>query len=126
MSSTLGPDAWHARLISEGRLEVQLCASCARRVFPPRTLCPHCGGGELAFRPVSGLGTVYSTTVVRQRDAEGGPYNLALVDLDEGVRLMSRIEGLLPQDVRIGLRVRARIAATDAATGSPLVVFDPA
>lgn len=122
----MGPDAEYARLLAAGRFEVQCCGACARYVFPPRTLCPHCGSGELAFGPVSGLATVYSTTVVRRRDAEGGPYNLALVDLDEGVRLMSRVEGVAPQEVRIGARVRSRIAPADAGTDTPpLVVFDP-
>lgn len=52
------------------------------------------------------LGTVYATTVVRRRGEE--PYNLVLVDFDDGTRRMSRVEGPAPEDVRIGMRVRAR------------------
>ena len=55
----------------------------------------------------AGAGVVYATTVVHRRDEE--PYNVCLVDLDEGVRAMGRVEGVAPADVAIGLRVQARI-----------------
>ena len=55
----------------------------------------------------AGAGVVYATTVVHRPDEE--PYNVCLVDLDEGVRAMGRVDGLAPQDVTIGLRVQARI-----------------
>ena len=51
-------------------------------------------------------GVIYATTVVHRPDEE--PYNVCLVDLDEGARVMGRVEGLAPQDVTIGLRVQAR------------------
>ena len=60
------------------------------------------------------------TTVRRKADA-GGDYNVSLIDLDEGVRLMSRVT-CAPHDVRIGQRVRVRVQVTD---GAGLVVFDP-
>jgi len=62
-------------------------------------------------------GTVYATTVVRRRGED--PLNVVLVDLDEGGRVMSRVEGLAPQDVTIGLRVVA-------VEGSDPQVFAPA
>jgi uncharacterized OB-fold protein len=62
-------------------------------------------------------GVVYATTVVRPRGEE--PYNVCLVDLDDGVRVMGRVEGLAPQDVTIGLRVQGR-AGEDG-----VVVYDP-
>ena len=65
----------------------------------------------------SGLATVYAITVNRTRE---GSYNLALVDLDEGPRMMTRIDGV--ETVPIGARVRARIIEQD---GAPLVVFVP-
>ena len=52
-------------------------------------------------------GVVYATTVVHRRGEE--PYNVCLVDLDDGVRVMGRVEGLAPQDVTIGLRVQGRV-----------------
>jgi hypothetical protein len=68
-----------------------------RPVFRPRV-------GYDTWRVSAGLGTVYSTTVVRSRDAEA--YNVVLVDLDEGFRMMSRVVGVAPEDVVIGARVR--------------------
>ena len=65
-----------------------------------------------------GLGTVHSITVNRSRD---GAYNVALIDLAEGPRMMSRIEGV--ETLPIGAQVRARIAT---AAEEPVVVFDPA
>jgi uncharacterized OB-fold protein len=64
---------------------------------------------------------VYATSVMRQR-APTPSYNVALIDLDEGVRMMSRVEGVAPDAVRIGMRVKARIAREG---DTPLVVFDP-
>jgi uncharacterized OB-fold protein len=55
----------------------------------------------------AGAGVVHATTVVHRPDED--PYNVCLVDLDEGVRAMGRVEGLAPQDVTIGLRVQAQI-----------------
>jgi uncharacterized OB-fold protein len=63
-------------------------------------------------------GVVYATTVVRPRGED--PYNVCLVDLEDGERVMGRVEGLEPQDVTIGLPVRAR-AGEDG-----VVVYDPA
>jgi len=51
-------------------------------------------------------GVIYATTVVHRPDED--PYNVCLVDLDEGARVMGRVEGMAPQDVTIGLRVQAR------------------
>jgi uncharacterized OB-fold protein len=62
-------------------------------------------------------GVVYATTVVRPRGEE--PYNVCLVDLDDGGRVMGRVEGLAPEDVTIGLRVHGR-AGEDG-----VVVYDP-
>jgi uncharacterized OB-fold protein len=124
MSQDVGPDETWSALLAEGRFCAQRCTACDRAVFPPRVLCPNCGDRRLEFQLLSGLGSVYSTTVVRARSADGGPYNLALIDLDEGVRIMSRVEGLDPGDVEIGMRVRARIHR-DSGNGDPLVVFDP-
>lgn len=55
----------------------------------------------------AGAGVVYATTVVHRPDEER--YNVCLVDLDEGVRAMGRVEGVAPADVEIGLRVQARL-----------------
>jgi uncharacterized OB-fold protein len=72
----------------------------------------------------SGTGTVYSTTVMRRKAEAGGDYNVALIDLQEGPRLMSRVEGVAPQDVKIGMAVTARIAS--GGDEGHFIVFDPA
>lgn len=118
-----GPDQAYADFLAGGRLCLQRCRACARHVFYPRVLCPHCGANELDWVEASGNGIVYATTVIRRRPEQGPPYNLCLVDLEEGVRLTSRVEGLAPEDIAIGMAVRARISEQD---GAPLVVFDPA
>jgi uncharacterized OB-fold protein len=89
-------------------------------VFPPRVCAPGTGG-PLSWRISAGLGTVYSTTVVYPR--EGAPYNVALVDLDEGFRMMSRVEDVAPEAVAIGLRVKVRMANEEDAVRP---VFAPA
>jgi uncharacterized OB-fold protein len=70
-----------------------------RPVFYPRL-------GELEWRVSAGRGTVYATTTVRRRGEE--PHDVSLVDLDEGFRMMSRVVGVAPEDVRIGMRVAVR------------------
>lgn len=101
-----------------GRLAYQVDAG-GRAVFHPRVAAP--GTGEpLAWRISAGLGTVYSTTVVHSR--EGGNYNVALIDLDEGFRMMSRVEGIDPEAVAIGLRVSARMVDFEDGVMRPVFV----
>ena len=90
-----------------------------RPFFHPRVVAP--GGGEPEWRESAGRGTVYATTTVRRRGEE--PYDISLVELDEGFRLMSRVEGVAPEDVRIGMRVRVRFDPREDA--APVPVFVP-
>jgi uncharacterized OB-fold protein len=117
-----GPDEVFRRNLAEGRFVIQLCGACRTHVFYPRSLCPHCGSAGLSTVPASGRGRVYSTSVNRRRPEAGGPINIALIDLEEGPRLMSRVEGVAPDQVCMGMAVIARIR-TDA--GEPLLVFAP-
>ena len=119
MSPPSGPEKQYFDRLAAGRFEIQQCAACRRHVFYPRVLCPHCGAGQLDWVAASGRGTVYSTTVVRRKSADGGDYNVCLVDLAEGPRMMSRVAGIPPADVKIGMAVKARIA-------EGLVEFTPA
>ncbi len=117
-----GVDAQYRQALDQGRFLLQHCGACARAVFYPRMLCPHCGADRLSWTTPDGRGTVYATTVVRRKPEAGGDYNVALIDLAEGVRLMSRVEGIAPDAVRIGMAVRAQVAVT---AGRGLVVFVP-
>jgi uncharacterized protein len=90
--------------LQRGELAYQFSPDAGRAVFYPRVLCPFTGSQKLEWRVSKGLGTVYATTVVHP--AEGKPYNVALIDCDEGFRLMSRVEDIAPDKVSIGQRVR--------------------
>jgi len=101
------PLAIYQAHLDKGELAYQWSPSAGKAVFYPRLLCPHTGSTHLEWRRSAGLGTVYATTVTHP--PQGDPYNVALVDCDEGFRLMSRVEGIAPEAVRIGMRVRFRV-----------------
>lgn len=95
--------------LRSGVFLIQRCRGCSAHIFYPRVLCPHCSSPDLGWVEPMGLGTVYSTTVVRRPADKGGSYNVALVDLAEGVRLMTRVEAVSPEAVKIGMRVRVSV-----------------
>ena len=108
---------WQAA--KEGRLVMQQCRSCSKYVWCPRPACTECGRDELDWRELSGRGTVYSFTIIRQiagrvaRAFENDiPYVIAWVDLEEGPRYYTNIVECPVDDVEIGMEVE--------------VVFDPA
>jgi uncharacterized OB-fold protein len=101
------PLAVYQAYLDKGELAYQWSPEAGRAVFYPRVLCPFTGSDRLEWRLSAGLGTVYATTVTHPR--EGAPYNVALIDLDEGFRIMSRVEDLPPEAVKIGMRVRFRV-----------------
>ncbi|WP_082621802.1 Zn-ribbon domain-containing OB-fold protein [Bordetella sp. N] len=104
-----GVERQYATHLAQGRFMIQQCAACARHVFPPRELCPHCDEDQLAWVAPSGQGTVYSTTTVARKAEAGGDYNVALIDLAEGVRLMTCVAGMDPATVCIGMAVRTQV-----------------
>ncbi len=93
--------------LARGELAYQHSIDADRAVFYPRVVCPFTGSSRLEWRVSKGLGTVHAVTVVHP--AEGKPYNVVLVDCDEGFRLMSRVEDIAPEAVTIGMRVRCRV-----------------
>lgn len=91
-----------------GELRIQRCDSCARHVFYPRSLCPHCFSDQLSWVTASGKGKIYSYTVVHQAYgayADAVPFVIALVTLTEGVRMMTRIIDAAPQMIQIDAAV---------------------
>lgn len=121
--SDLGPDAAFQRFLRQGRFMLQRSRSSGAFVFFPRVAFPGTGETDLEWVEASGCGIVYATTTVRRRPDQGGPYNVVLIDLDEGVRCMSRVEGIASERVRIGMPVRARI---DREGDAAVLVFVPA
>lgn len=113
-----GPDAHWDEALRGGRFLIQRCPTCRVHRFPPAIVCANCGATSQQWVEAEGHGTVYATTTVRARE---GDYNVSLITLDEGCRLMSRVDGMAPDSVRIGMRVRSRIAAADGA--EPVVIF---
>lgn len=105
-------------------MELQTCEDCGAFRFPPRVVCPKCLSSRANWMPVRGTGTVYVELEVfpRETAAQSEPYSLAIVELDEGVKLWSNVVGCAPGDVRIGDRVRLRYQ--DKANGS-LPQFEP-
>ena len=117
-----GPEQQYLTALARGQFQVQHCADCAKYVFYPRMLCPYCSGTRLSWVRPSGLGTVYSVSIVRKKPADGGDYNVVLVDMHEGFRMMSRIEGIANENVKIGMRVHFEIRQDN---GKPIIVFVP-
>jgi uncharacterized OB-fold protein len=120
--SEIQPERQYREFLAQGRFMIQRARGSGRHLFYPRIAEPVTGDTDLEWVEASGRGTVHSTTVVRKRPPEPS-YNVALIDLAEGPRLMSRVVGLPPEDVRIGMAVRARIIDE---SGSPLLVFEAA
>jgi uncharacterized protein len=119
MASVEAPVAAYRRHLENGKLAYQRCADCSAAVFYPRVLCPVCGSGALEWRESAGRGTVYATTAVHSRDRD--PRNVTLVDLDEGFRMMSRVEGVPAEEVEIGARVSLEVRHSDE--DEPVAVF---
>ena len=109
--------------LNKGELAYQVSKD-GSAVFYPRVIAPKTGSPELAWKVSKGLGTVHATTVVMiQKDAP--PYNVALIDVDEGFRMMSRVEDIDPLQVKIGMRVKFR-THTGTDKDLPYAVFTPA
>ncbi len=114
-----GPSTeWDAAL-AEGRFLLQRPVDGGATVFPPRAFAPGTGA-ELEWFEASGLGTVYSATWIQRKPPEP-PYNVVLVDLVEGARMMGCVEGVTPETLQIGMTVKARIVGGE----TPKIVFDP-
>jgi uncharacterized protein len=92
--------------LGKGELAYQFSPEANAAIFYPRVICPITGSDRLEWRVSQGMGTVYATTVVYPQ--QGAPYNVALIDVDEGFRMMSRVEDIAPLEVRIGMRVKFR------------------
>ncbi len=88
------------------RLEGQRCESCGSIQFPARSACRSCRSGSLAVHRLSGRGTVYSYTEVGQApQGFSTPYLVAMVDLEEGVRITAQLTDVEPEEVAVGMEV---------------------
>ncbi len=91
------------------KLLIQRCQDCGANQFFPQSSCRKCLCDRMEWLEASGKGVIYTYTVVyrppTQTFEEDVPYTVALVELDEGVRMMSTIIGIEPQDVRVSMPV---------------------
>jgi uncharacterized OB-fold protein len=92
------------------RLVVRQCRACGERHFMPRSQCPACWSDQLEWIDCSGLGTVYSMSIVHRAPtahfASIAPYVIALIDLDEGPRMFANVVGTGALETSIGDRVK--------------------
>ena len=107
--------------MKKGELAYQVTQD-GKAVFYPRAVAPGTGG-DLDWRVSKGLGTVYSTTAMYFKGE--APLNVALIDMDEGFRLMSRVEDIDAMKVTIGMRVKFSANPGDEKQ-PPYPVFTPA
>lgn len=105
---------------ADGRLLIQRCGACAATVFFPRSVCPVCHDDALEWAGAAGTGIVYSFTVLHRAGKPGWeadvPYVVALIELEEGPRMMGNLLEVDPAQVRIGMPVRVTFEQRDALT----------
>jgi uncharacterized OB-fold protein len=91
----------------EGRFLIRHCNACGEDHFYPRPFCPTCWSDDVAWKEASGRATLYTFSIVHQNDlppfGERVPYVAAIVDLEEGPRVMTNIEGVEHDALRIGM-----------------------
>ena len=125
MSMTMEPPVtevsqpfWDAT--KERRLVLQWCRDCDQVVQYPRVACPGCLGTNLEWRPASGQGQIYARIVVH---GQGDPYVVALVDTEEGARLMTNIVNCEPAKVAVGQAVQ--VTWRELSDQRALPLFEP-
>jgi uncharacterized OB-fold protein len=113
---------------SQGELRVRYCPKCETRFRFAHLWCPNCWSQDIEYRVASGRGKVTNFSVVHQAPypafADAVPYVLALIELEEGVRMMSNIVACPPEAVSIGLPVRV-VFEQRGAVSLPMFVPDP-
>jgi len=99
----------------KGNFVLQKCQDCGRLQFLPRPVCVNCFSRKLGWQQSEGTGSIYSSTSVyvpvrpaprKQVEETGVPIIFAAIDLDEGVRVLSEIVDCLPEEVKLGARVK--------------------
>ncbi len=112
----------------EGRFLIRHCTGCGEDHFYPRPFCPKCWSDEVEWKAAAGGGTLYTYSIVRQNDLppfpERVPYVAAIVELDEGPRVMTNVEGCAFDDLTIGMRVVVDFKAV--ADDVTIPIFRPA
>ncbi|MGF1598859.1 MAG: Zn-ribbon domain-containing OB-fold protein [Acidimicrobiales bacterium] len=104
---------FHAATVATGLVHLQRCCDCQEYRHPPRWYCPKCHSKSYEFVPVSGEGTIYSMVVnhytVDRGWADEVPYISAVVELNEGPRIVGHLRGVEPGEVRLGQKVQVTV-----------------
>ncbi|MCX4675692.1 OB-fold domain-containing protein [Streptomyces sp. NBC_01433] len=118
--------------VAEHKLLIQRCGDCRTLRFPWLPGCNACGGQDWDTVEASGEGTVFSHVVMHHppfpafsASGEGGPYAVGLIELAEGVRMVSNVIGVPYDKVRSGLPVRLEFLRTDPGLELPVFRGDP-
>lgn len=113
---------------ADGRLLVVRCRACGEAHYYPRPFCPRCGADDVSWEQSSGRATLYTWSVVHQNDLppfrDLVPYVAAVVDLEEGPRMMTRVVDADVEALRMGMALE--VAFEELADGYHLPVFRPA
>jgi len=124
--SSLSRPYWAAS--RDERLVLPFCTACGDFFWYPRPVCPTCLADGIEWREAAGAGVVYAVTVLHKpgpgRDAKEGPYAVAIIELAEGVRVLSNVVGVAPGEVAVGAPVR--VVWQPLADGRKLPMFTPA
>ena len=121
LTNQVGPEKQFYDFLSDGKIKIQRNKITGEFFFHPRVAFPGTGERELEWVEISGKGIVHSSSCNRRLPEKGGDFNLSLITLEEGPRMMARVEGIDPDKVEIGQKVKARISSLN---GEPAVIFD--
>ena len=121
------PDQTYRDGLKQGKLLIQHCNLCGEYQFYPRKLCIKCGGTDLRWKESGGDGRIYTYTEVRRAPSASFagmvPYNIALVDLEEGVRIMSWVKCADDRKPEVGMKVKSDFEVSPL--GMAIPVFRP-
>jgi uncharacterized protein len=113
--------------LKQHKLLMQRCDGCGKFWFPPSLLCPHCNDGRFTWSETKGTGRVFSFVVYHRvyhpGFADEVPYTVAVIELDEGPRLISNVIGIPPDQVVCDMRVK--IAYDDITDAMTIPKFAP-
>ena len=98
----IGPENKFLDFIENGKFMIQKSVKTGNFVFYPRVINPKTGENDLEWVEASGLGTVFATTTTSRRPEQGGNYNISIIELEEGPRMMSKVIGIDSENVKLG------------------------
>jgi len=118
--------AFFWKAAEEGRFVAQKCCGCGALLHPPRSICPNCLCFEQAEQELSGRGTVMSWVMPIHPPARGfeTPPIVVLIEVEEGLRFVSNVVGVAPEDMKIGMKVKVGFAKTQGGKAAPIFHAD--